>query len=424
MSVNLGIRMNRPRISQMKALTLQVFKGLIFSLLLQYPQIAQADEIESAYKAVEWEKAFGGKGSDAAFSIVSLADGGAMMAGYTESKGQGSYDAWVIRIDGKGNLVWDKTFGSKASDSAISLVALPDGGAIIAGQKLSTTKGLTNAWVFRIDAQGNLIWEKTYGGNKFDATIAMSITSIPEGGAMVAAQAAKGTDLGDVWLFRIDHEGNIIWDKTFGKKNSTDHVRSIIALPDGGALIAGSTYSDKTSQTAAWVIRIDESGNLIWEKTYGKKKLPYAAQSIAKLSNGDVLIVGLTLQTKKTESSFDAFAIRIDEKGNFIWEKTFGGDGYDSAKSIVALPNDNVMIAAITSSRKFGKKHAWLIHLDENGNKIWDRTYGKENTVSAYSLVAVTDESLMLAGEIYRKNGKKAHAWVLRTNRQGKSLTK
>lgn len=110
----------------MKALTLQVFKGLIVSLLLLHPQIAQADEIESAYKAVEWEKTFGGKGSDAVFSIVSLADGGAMMAGYTESKGQGSYDAWVIRINGKGNLVWDKTFGSKASDSSHSSNYTPD----------------------------------------------------------------------------------------------------------------------------------------------------------------------------------------------------------------------------------------------------------------------------------------------------------
>ncbi len=369
MSVNLGIRMNRPRISQMKALTLQVFKGLIVSLLLLHPQIAQADEIESAYKAVEWEKTFGGKGSDAVFSIVSLADGGAMMAGYTESKGQGSYDAWVIRIDGKGNLVWDKTFGSKASEYAISLVALPDGGAIIAGQKLSTTKSLTDAWVFRIDAQGNLIWEKTYGGNKFDATMAMSITSLPDGGAMVAAKAAKGTDLGDVWVFRIDGDGNIIWEKNFGKKNSTDNVRSIISLPDGGALIAGSTYSDKIATMVAWVLRLDARGHL-------------------------------------------------------VWEKTFGGDGYDSAKSIVVLPNGSLMIAAITSLKKFGKKHAWLIHLDEDGNKIWDRTYGKENTISAYSLVAVTDKSLMLAGEIYRKNGKKADAWVLRTNRQGKSLTK
>lgn len=422
MSVNLGNRMNRPRISQMKALTLQVFKGLIFSLLLQYPQIAQADEIESAYKAVEWERTFGGKGSDAAFSIVSLADGGAMIAGYTESKGQGSYDAWVIRINGKGNLVWDKTFGSKASDSAISLVALPDGGAMIAGQKLSTTKGLTDAWVFRIDAQGNLIWEKTYGGNKFDATMAMSITSLPDGGAMVAAKAAKGTDLGDVWVFRIDGDGNIIWEKTFGKKNSTDNVRSIISLPDDGAMIAGSTYSDKIATTAAWVLRLDARGHLVWERTFGEKNERNAAQSITQLSDGGAVIVGLTLP--KSKNNFDAFAIRIDEMGNFIWQKKFGGDGYDSAKSIVALPNDNVMIAAITSSRKFGKKHAWLIHLDENGNEIWDRTYGKENTVSAHSLVAVTDESLMLAGEIYRKNSKKADAWVLRTNRQGKSLTK
>ncbi len=408
----------------MKHLVTQAIIGLMFILCLPTTVTSKADEIESAYKAVEWEKTFGGRGSDAAFSIVSLPDGGAMMAGYTESKGKGSYDALVIRIDGKGNLVWDKTFGSKASDSALSLVALPDGGAMIAGQKLSTTKGLNNAWVFRIDAQGNLIWEKTYGGNKFDATIAISITSIPEGGAMVAAKAAKGKDFGDVWVFCIDDDGNIIWDKTFGKKNSTDNVRSIVALPDGGAMIAGSTYSDKTSTMAAWVFRLDNRGNLIWEKTYGEKNRRYAAQSINQLSDGDALIVGLTIPTIMRKGNFDAFATRIDEKGNFIWEKTFGGDGYDSAKSIVALPNGNVMIAAITSPKGRGKKNAWLIHLDGDGNKIWDRTYGEENTISAYSIVAVTDKSLMLAGEIYRKNGKKSDAWVICVNEMGRGMNR
>ena len=223
-------------------------------------------------------------------------------------------------------------------------------------------------------------------------------------------------------MFRIDGDGNIIWEKNFGKKNSTDNVRSIISLPDGGALIAGSTYSDKIATMVAWVLRLDARGHLVWEKTFGEKNERYAAQSITLLSDGSAVIVGLALS--KSKNNFDAFAIRIDEKGNFIWEKTFGGDGYDSAKSIVVLPNGSLMIAAITSLKKFGKKHAWLIHLDEDGNKIWDRTYGKENTISAYSLVAVTDKSLMLAGEIYRKNGKKADAWVLRTNRQGKSLTK
>ena len=112
---------------------------------------------------VVWEKTFGGAKADVAYSIVALPDGGFAVAGVTKSKGAGNKDAWVLRLDGKGRILWEKAFGGAKADLAYSIIALPDGGFAVAGETKSKGADKWDAWVLRLDGTGRMLWEKNFG---------------------------------------------------------------------------------------------------------------------------------------------------------------------------------------------------------------------------------------------------------------------
>jgi len=145
---------------------------------------------------------------DGASSIVALADGGFAVAGWTESKGAGSSDMWVLRLDEAGNVVWDHTYGGAEDDVARSIVALADGGLAVAGYTQSKGAGDDDMWVLRLDEAGNVVWDKTFGGAKAD--MANSIVALADGGFAVAGRTySKGAGNNDMWVLRLDEAGNV-----------------------------------------------------------------------------------------------------------------------------------------------------------------------------------------------------------------------
>ncbi len=151
-------------------------------------------------------------------------------------------------------VVWDKTFGGPKTDIAESIIALPDGGFAVAGYTWSDDPGGWDAWVLRLDRTGRMLWRKTFGGPK--TYIAESIIALPDGGFAVAGRTrSKGAGDLDAWILRLDRTGRIFWDKTFGGPES-DEASSIVALPDGGFAVAGYTESKGAGDEDAWVLRL------------------------------------------------------------------------------------------------------------------------------------------------------------------------
>lgn len=254
-----------------------------------------------------------------ACSIVETSDGGYAVAGYTRNKGAGTYDVLVIKLDGAGNKVWDKTFGGSNWDVAYNIEATSDGGYVVVGRTHSKGAGDSDIWVLKLDGAGNKIWDKTFGGSGFDA--AESIIQTSDGGyAMACLTKSKGVGKEEVWVIKLDGTGNKIWDKTFGGSDM-DIARSIVATSDGGYAITDFTSS-------------------------------------------------------KGAGSYDAWVIKLDGTGNKVWEKTFGGGALDEARSIVAASDGGYAIAGFTSSKGAGKEDAWVIKLDGTGHKVWDKTFG------------------------------------------------
>ena len=205
-----------------------------------------------------WDRTYGGRKDDVAFTVAAMDDGGFAIAGYTESDGGGKKDFWVLRVDKLGEIDWEATFGGRGDDWANSVVALASGGIAAAGWTASDGAGERDFWVLKLDGGGNIVWDHVYGGRKGDS--GQSITALADGGLAVAGYTeSKGAGGRDFWVLRLDSAGSLIWDKTFGGVDD-DLANSIVALGNGDLAVVGETFSK--GNDGAWSVAALADGGL------------------------------------------------------------------------------------------------------------------------------------------------------------------
>jgi len=207
---------------------------------------------------ITWDKIFGGSKNDEANSIIQTSDGGYVVAGKTASKGADDDDAWIIKLDKKGNKEWDKTFGGSKDDEANSIAQTLDGGYIVAGFTYSKGAGKEDVWVIKLNKKGNKEWNKTFGGSNNDEAFSIAPTS--DGGYIVAGdtESKGGSYDKDAWVIKLNKKGNKEWDKTFGGSKD-DEALSIAPTSDDGYIVAGDT--GPLFSKDVWVIKLDKNGN-------------------------------------------------------------------------------------------------------------------------------------------------------------------
>jgi len=187
-----------------------------------------------------WSKLFGGPNRDGAYSVQQTSDGGYIIAGWTRSFGAGAQDVYLIKTDANGNETWYKTFGGPGYDGAYSVQQTSDGGYIIAGYLNSV-----DIYLIKTDANGNEVWSKTFGGADYEE--AFSVQQTTDGGYIVAGVTASyGAGVDDVYLIKTDANGNEVWNKTFGGSND-DTGYWVQQTSDGGYIITGDRQSPPVS---------------------------------------------------------------------------------------------------------------------------------------------------------------------------------
>jgi hypothetical protein len=260
---------------------------------------------------------------------------------------------------------FDVVFAAKAInfDAGISLASLPDG-FCLAGAKQDA--GFKNdLWLARTDGAGNVEWENTLGGPGYDG--AHAIVKVADGLAVAGYTTSNGSGNSDAWLIKVDESGNKLWDKTFGGKD-TDMANAVVAVSDGFVL-AGSTASKGAGGHDFWLVRTDALGQLIWENTYGGPSYDDAYALVA-LPDGFAIAGG----TQSKGSAEDFWLVRTDMSGKAIWDMAYGGNLKDEARAIAALP-DGFVLAGVTYSQGDGGS-MWLVRVDATGKQLWEKTYG------------------------------------------------
>ena len=245
-----------------------------------------------------WQKDIGGDSADDLYVLETTNDGGCILGGQSYSgisgnkteESRGSYDYWVVKLDALGTIEWQKTIGGTETDTLSSIVVLENGNYLLAGfsvsnisgEKTENSKGAGDFWVLELDNQGAILWQKTIGGTDGDLLYKAIKTNdgFLLGGISTSNISFDKTENSrgdrDYWIVKINNEGTILWDKTYGG-NDSDSLYDLQSSPNGGFVLVGVSYSpvsgDKTKPNFGicdgWVVRVNDDGNLLWQKSIG-----------------------------------------------------------------------------------------------------------------------------------------------------------
>ncbi len=357
-------------------------------------------------------KTYGGTGEDKASSVQQTEDGGYIVTGSTSSYGAGDKDIWILKLDVSGNVEWQKTFGGSGVDEASAVLQTAEGGFIVAGHTSSFGAGKNDAWILKLDKDGNVQWQKTYGGAEDDE--AYSIQQTSDSGYIVAGSTASfGVEKMDAWILKLGADGQIEWQKTFGGSED-DSAHDVQQLSDGSYIFAGTTASFGAGKKDVWVLKLGTDGKPEWQKTFGTKE-DEEAYLIRQTSDEGYIIGGWT----KTYGDVDAWIVKIDSVGIVKWQKAYGADKEDRIYSVRQTGDGKYIAAGSTDSFGAGKKDAWILRLDGNGNILWQKIFGGNEDDEAVSAEPTLDGGFILAGWTSSYGAGSGDAWGMKLDSIG-----
>lgn len=339
-----------------------------------------------------WDKRYGGAGADRLVKLLPTADGGYLLCGWTNSPAgydltepaQGDNDYWVVKTDAQGRKQWDKRFGSSGNDMLVTAVAAPDGSILLvgtttpdaqgnaapSGDRTQPVQGQYDVWLVKIDAAGSKQWDKCLGSPAADYVY--SAINTPGGfliGALAgldSSTAAPGGDVTgsshggtDLWVVKVSDQGVKVWDRLYGGAGNDD-LRTMLATPDGGALIGSRSSSpvggDKSvadPNKSMWLLKLDAQGTKQWDNVYGFSGNWPDDDDIRKLAInplGGYFIGGNTTPTSSIYSSdFNLGLISVDATGTEQWQRVYGGTNQDYLTDIVPGAGHTLLVSQSSS---------------------------------------------------------------------------
>jgi len=392
-----------------KIINFQLIAISVFLILISFWCIGY-----TAGEVLTWDKTFGGSEPDMANSIIQTEDGGYAVAGYTWSKGAGRQDFWVIKLYEDGSIEWDRTFGGSEAEVIYSIIQTKDGGYAIAGKTKSIASG-EKAWVIKLNKRGNKVWDNAFA-KRTDDEIFSIIQTADAGYAVCGYTGAK--DWGEVdccWVIKLDETVNTVWDKIFGGIG-WDETNSILQTEDGGYVVFGFVQSKNKGREDAWIAKLDENGEIVWDKAFGGSQNDEIFSGI-KTADGGYAVCGYT--ESKGAGGYDAWIAKLDENGEIVWDKAFGGIEADVANSIIQTRDGGYALAGYTWSKGAGREDAWVIKVDENGDVVWDKTFGGSNEDVARCIIQTDDGGYAVAGYTESKGAGRYDVWVMKLDEKG-----
>jgi len=339
-------------------------------------------------------------------SLIGTSDGGYAAVGDTSFSWERGYDAFLTKFDASGNIEWNRTYGGPGNERARSVVAVSDGGYVIAGSTTSFGAGNTDFWLVKTDASGNVEWNQTYGGGRNEYAHSLVVT--PDDGFAIAGSTESFGDIDsydsdNFWLVKTDADGNEEWNQTYSR-GIAERITSLVVTSDGGYALAGYSYhSGRRPLTPYhfWLVKTDEFGNAKWNQSYGQSDYDYAYM-LVETSGGGYAIAGET--SSLDDSGQDFWLIKTNKFGKMEWNQTYGRSGvYDGARLLVETSDGGYALAG----------DGFLVKTDADGNEEWNQTYAYDVGL----LVEYPDSGYVIAGPIYSTTT--YGIWSIRTDEFG-----
>ncbi|MCB0278889.1 MAG: hypothetical protein KDD94_05270 [Calditrichaeota bacterium] len=409
-------------------LTLILFS--FFNLcVLQSCSDRNSDNFEPEAEGLTYIKLLGGNNPDIGRSIQRNGDG-YILSGWTESKGAGLRDMWLVNIDSAGQIIWDKTFGDNNNDWAYYATVTSDNNIIFCGRTSTgnvpggASGAVPTIYVAKADSLGNEIWHMLLGPSLY-SRIAYQVLETGDHGFIVLAYHnnadlitnTEGPSL--ITLYRLDADGNQLWEFTY---NEWTTGYSIAIAVDGSYVIAGNleeereTQSPTESRSDLLVIRVNDSGELLWEKQFDYSDWDLA-KSIKSTQDGFII----TGQTGSFQSGeLDLLLLKIDESGNELWHTVAGGSYSDRGNDVIETTFGDYVVVGSTFSYDSGNGDVWLLKFSSDGNLIWSRSIGSDQLDIAYSVTEAKDFGYVLIGETDSFQSVLTDVLVIKTDKNGR----
>jgi gliding motility-associated-like protein len=443
--------------SELSELSLELNRLMLkrYCCLLLFVFTIYAKDSSAQSLVSRWQYSWGGNRQDFLNDMIPIAGNKYFFAGTAASDISctktgvlyGDEDFAVMVFDDAGNKIWEKTYGGDRWDQLHSAIKVQSGGYILTGEtesgatgiKTSPLNGVGDFWVVRIDDNGNLLWEKSYGGT--DLEIGTRILQTPDGGFLVAGLSLSNIPgynygISDYQLIKIDANGNLLWSKLYGG-SGRDEVYDIIASSDGNYFLSGTSDSPVSGNKISspigaediWVIKVSPDGTKLWDKTYGTVAGDFRGR-LLPLTDGNILIIEASINTGRIR--------KIDINGNQMWVQTCSGNNQDFFEVATQDVNSgNIYVAGTSKTDNFGCKTSsyvgggwfsdiWIAVFDSAGNKIDDLDYGGNDADIPTDIDVVGGEVWItgwsdspLGGNKTTDNcGQTADGWIIRLSKK------
>lgn len=368
-----------------------------------------------------WAALYGGITGEEMEGIWATSDGGSIVAGITESYGEPDGDAWLVKLDAYGEIEWQKVYGGAKADMLIDVRQTSDGGYIAAGWTESYGQGQADFWVVRLSATGGIQWQKTYGGTGIEQ--AWSIEPVSTGGYIVAGGTTSfGAGGADYWVLKLTDTGGITWQKAYGGAGNDggggtyeEYVVRVLEDEDGNFVVASHTFSFGHGEDDIWVVKLDTSGDVIWQKAYGDgdENSMWAFQEAA---GGGYIVPGVTVVPP--DWSGDLWTLKLAKNGSIVWQKVYRLAGYWSEALSVGATSDGGALIGGYYEQGSADWDMYLLRIDATGGILWTKLfeYGWDWPNAVQQL---PDGGFVVAGVVWPNGTQPLGLVVMRLDRYG-----
>lgn len=381
-------------------------------------------------------KLLGGSNNDRIVGMVPASDGGFLMVAETESDktgdvrpNHGMLDVWIVKLNNNADTVWTRTMGGNDNEQPGGVIATSDGGFVIASTTYSNNSGdiagtlnggwASDFWIVKLKSNGDTAWTRLAGTPESDQANCMAATA--DGGFIVAGTTGSASNSQDVYVMKLNSNGNKVWEKTYG--GTGDDVTDAVSVnADGSILLAVSTENDNTGDVPAnhgghdaWIIKLTPNGDKVWSKLFGGDDEEFAF-SIKSTSDGGCIIAGYSNSSEngdikgKTNGGEDMWVMKLNAAGDISWTSLFGGSNDDEGFGLTISADGGYVITGTTASsngdvsKNQGEYDTWVIKLNSAGSKVWSKTYGGSQYDDAACVLSNADGSYYIGGNTESSN--------------------
>lgn len=317
----------------------------------------------------------------------------------------------VLSVD---ELLWEKTYGGAGDDRAFETVPTGDGGVLVVGSSTSSETGKAPiGWIVRTDFEGNMLWNKTY--EERDSCELRHVEKLNNGFLLVGNKFSLNGN-SDGWLLKIDESGNVLWNETLGG-SGISRIFSAAITVDGYVLV-GFVYPEGSIDSKAWMIKTDTDGKVQWNRTYGTSG-ENAFRGILAMENNEYVVAGYT--NSLGTGDYDFWLVKTDQNGGVLWSRNYGGPKSDKAYALTKT-EDGYMIVGETYSFGEGDADVFVVKIDSGGGPVWEKAYGGSKFDVANVITPSGNGGYAIAGLTFSFGKGQRDFWIFKVDDDGNVL--